>query len=162
MAYYRNILLDYIRTHYTHYDYCMMVDLDLAGPISRDGLAHSLGYNRWDIITANGLANKGLDKKGTSLSYYDMLAYVDYNSEIPPIYNSITWFLKSNTLITYKKWNRGEPLHRVKSAFSGCAIYKMNVINDRRNYYSGEHCEHIIFHTRCISNGYDKIYLNPR
>lgn len=164
MSYFRNQMLDYIRTNLYHFDFVLFIDWDLRGNISMDGFATNFGYleqgYHWDAMTAMGLCGKILDKKGTKLSYYDTLAYVPFGKK--PIkqgyWNSL---IRTTKIHNMNIPQRGTPPIQVMSAFGGAGLYQMDVILNKNIYYSGEYCEHIMFHKRMIEHGYDKIFINP-
>lgn len=114
------------------------------------------------MMSANGLVHKILDRTGEKLTYYDSFAFVDINTDKMDSHSNYVSELYKTHYITknYTK-HRGEPPFKVKSAFCGCTIYEMSTIMDKRNYYTGEVCEHISFHFRMISNGYTGLYINP-
>ena len=158
MITYRNKLLNYIKNNYNHFDIVCMIDLDITGPISIDGIAHSFGkYNNWDSITANGIS--GITFTLGQQYYYDLIAYKDNNLDINNnIFDIISIFYKLNTI------KIGKELLKVKSAFGGMELIKMYIINNNINYTPIDNnykCEHIIFHENMIRNNYSNIYINP-
>lgn len=155
MAKYRNRLLDWIKPRYSDYDFLLMQDMDLGGPISLNGLAHSFSYDDFDAITANGVASKPFSH-GTDLWYHDWYALLEWGMR------PRQWPFEECIKYTFlKQFRRGEPLFHVQSGFGGCAIYPMNKIMGRNIRYKGLFCEHIMLHQNMIEKGMKKIYVNP-
>ena len=166
MADYRNRILSYIKNNFSSYDCVSMIDFDIKGPINIDGVAYSFGiYENWDSISANGLTGVTLTL-GYPI-YYDTLAYEDDD------YGNNNWKnnfninrISDNYLIVNKlaKKSIGEFPIRVKSAFAGLALYKMDVLNSGVNYTPENliyKCEHKIFHDNMRNNGFSRIFINP-
>jgi hypothetical protein len=159
MTDYRNRSLDYVRRHFQHFDCLCVLDLDIKGPISMDGLANSFGYwNSWDTISAFGM-------NGIALSmgrpvYYDLIAYKDHQLDINERKSDvIPLVMKTNS------YQVGTPPVRVASGFAGLALYKMSIINAGVNYSpkDGQYttCEHITFNKNVSDAGFKNIYMNP-
>ena len=158
MINYRNKLLDYIKNNYSYFDVVCMVDLDIRGPISIDGIAHSFGtYNQWDCVSAIGL--NGITLSAGQPYYYDFIAFKDEKYDINKnLLHVIPIYLKM------KKHKIGDDLIKVKSGFAGLELIKMDVILQNINYtpQDGKYiCEHIIFHNNMIKNNFNNIYINP-
>jgi hypothetical protein len=158
MADFRNRLLRAIRERNQEADCVCMMDLDIVGPISMDGVAHSFGlYEDWDSIS--GYGKTGLVVTGGMSVYYDYLAYKDEKFDINQNKSHIVpIFLKC------LKHKRGDMPFKVLSGFAGIAFYKMHVINAGVTYTpkDGKYiCEHIILHNNMIDMGFDRIYINP-
>lgn len=160
MAEFRNRSLDHIRQTHPTFDLLLVVDLDLAGPISRDGLVTSLTYEDWDAMSAVGLANPPVGS-AEWLVYYDSLALVPFGER-----RNHTTYLgqlrRSIKTIMTAVPDRGSPPIRVNSAFAGCCLYRLRplVENPTVRYY-GRGCEHVTFHASMAFNGHDRIYINP-
>lgn len=160
MADYRNRTITYILKHFNDFDCVAVMDLDIKGPISVDGIANSFGYyGEWDSISAYGI-------NGITLSmgrgiYYDLIAYKDKDYDINQNrFHVIPIMIK--TAILNK---RGYTPFKVKSGFAGMALYKMDVFKNGITYSpldgEGYTCEHVMIHNNMIQKGYDKIYINP-
>jgi len=160
MADFRNRTVNDVRKNYSNFDYVLVLDWDITGPISFDGVATCFFYKDWHAMTAYGVVGSPIDKSGSSLSYYDSLAYVPLNKK--PVKLNYLSLAKQ----TYKTWSLGikdrsqEPI-KVQSGFSGCAIYPIYVWLDNSVQYAGYHCEHVAFHFSMIKAGYSNIYINP-
>lgn len=158
MVKFRNKLLDYIKKKYSYFDVICMVDLDISGPISLDGIAHSFGnYDIWDAISAYGI--NGITLTAGQKYYYDLIAYKDHKYNINNnISDAIPIFFNMN------KKTIGDDLIKVESGFAGLELIKMKIILNDINYTPLDNnyiCEHIIFHNNMISKGYKNIYINP-
>jgi hypothetical protein len=159
MVFYRNKVLNNIKK-YNDFDCFCIIDLDLGGPISIDGIAHSFShYKDWDAISANGL--NGITLSLGQPVYYDYLAYKDDKIDTEKTkLDYLTMFYEVN------KFKVGDPIKKVQSGFAGMSFYKMEILTKDKdiNYTPSNDvykCEHIIFHENMIKNGYDKIYINP-
>ncbi len=154
LAGYRNKYLELLREHPLHPDFTIIMDTDLEGGISFDGVADSFGQSGWDVIGSNGLSvwhgierRTGLQRSG--LLHFDAWAFRNYGQpEALP-------YLQVNSLL----FRRGEPLVPVSSAFGGMAVYRTEALTSAR--YTGEDCEHVPLHLQIRENGFDRIFLNP-
>lgn len=159
MCNYRNRVLDYARNKYSDFDCVGMLDLDIEGFISCDGIAHSFGcWDEWDSISAFGLMGNCLTL-GQPF-YYDSLAYDDGEYAMAKVgWHCIPAFFK---LLKYK---RGDSIFPVLSGFCGMALYKMKVFNDDRVNYTPVdghyYMDHNILHDNMRLFGYDRIFVNP-
>ncbi len=157
MVFYRNKVLKKIKK-YNDFDCFCIIDLDLGGPISIDGIAHTFShYKDWDAISANGL--NGITLSLGNPIYYDYLAYKDDNIDTEKRkLDYLPMFYQVN------KFKVGDSIKKVKSGFAGMSFYKMEILDKDIDYTPSNNvykCEHIIFHENMIKNGYDKIYINP-
>lgn len=147
MAYYRNKYLNYILSCKMDPDYLIIVDTDLSGGYSYEGIMNSLGFEEdWTAIGSNGLIYRGTET--IERLYFD------------------TWALR-----TLGSWNdvcgedanrlrleRGEEPEKVFSCFGGLAIYKYPRIQGMR--YNASDCDCVTLHKQIINSG-GNIYLNP-
>jgi hypothetical protein len=154
MADCRNKLMDLITTR--DFDYTIIIDTDLDGGYSYDGLAHTFSFANWHFIGANGLIYKSNAEGKIRRLYYDSWAFRHIN----------VISAHSDHDINLLQLNRGEPLLKVDSCFGGIGVYR----NDA--YFSGvryghinvlgeAECEHVILHQRMKRAGYNDIYMNP-
>jgi len=158
MVKYRNKLLDHIKKYYNNFDVICMIDLDMAGPIDINGIAHSFGnYDSWDSISAYGV--NGITFTAGQPYYYDLIAYKDEKYDINKnIIDIIPIYYNMN------KKKVGDDLIKVRSAFAGLELIKMKIILDNIDYTPTDNnyiCEHIIFHNNMIKNNYNNIFINP-
>ena len=158
MALYRNQYLNYIKQNLSHFDYTMVLDMDIEGLYNDDGIFHSLSFNNWDMIAVNGRFQLP-GTLGNITMMYDALAFISLNGEFMEklnIYDAITKFLQMNESINSCKTK----LLPVTSAFNGIALYKMDSFI-KGKYNSFFCCEHIDFHKSIIDKGSNKFYINP-
>ena len=152
MAKFRNKYLEYISTmDHNQFTHVIVADMDMRLGYSLEGVAHTFSFEDWDMVACNGLdVHDGL--------YYDPLAFSNEVGErvhkhSPVIGNCA---LKRSDL----KFQKGScTLIPVKSAFAGCAIYEKGAILSSR--YAGTDCEHICLHDNMITNGFDRLFINP-
>ncbi|MFA9472604.1 MAG: glycosyltransferase, partial [Deltaproteobacteria bacterium] len=154
----RNALIEAIEAE-APTDFIAMVDGDLEGPISLDGVAHTVavleGDSELSAVAAFGLNNwVGLDATLPFLgySYYDPLAFRERRWERTASDAAIRWRLRDV--------RRGDPLIPVKSAFAGCAIYRPSAIRGLRYELDGKDCEHVGFH-RALADRGGRLGINP-
>jgi hypothetical protein len=162
MADLRNRCLQEIHKNYSSFDYFMMVDLDLEGPISVDGLASCFYYKDWNMMSAFGAISKPITN-GKKLCYYDAMAYVGLK-EKPRKFTRTRLVIKAIQAFFIKPFpSRESEPERVLSAFGGCAIYDMKPfrMNPDSLLYSGGTCEHVTLHQKMVKAGYDKLYICP-
>lgn len=148
LAHFRNRYLQQIKEdkEYATFDFVIVVDMDLKGGWSNDGIATSFARLDWDIVAANSIGYHNLRK-----TYYDMFALLPKN------------IFKNGFVykIFGEGWqlHRGDPLIRIQSGFGGLALYRKEAIMSRQ--YSGSIegervCEHISLNTdnslRCFLN----------
>ena len=145
-----------------HFDYIILIDLDLSGGWSYEGICNSFGYEGWDFIGSNGLLygtvdeNNNITEEGDPTTvgfgkvYYDTWAYREIGH---------TGVMDSEE-IGHKDFKRGEPMKRMVCCFGGLGIYPYNVAKCGAKY-DGPDCEHLHFHLDLINRGYSRMYLNP-
>ena len=136
------------------FDYIIVVDTDLEGGWSYDGIAHTFGQNGWDFVGSNGLVyvRRTVQHCISPIyiqRYYDAWAFRHLNHPVA----------HPNSLINMLNVFRGEPMMPVLSAFGGVGIYTSTAFLS--SYYSGEDCEHVSFHQRMAMRGYPRIFMNP-
>lgn len=157
MAQFRNYYLQVVQNKFSDFDYMMIVDMDLKGPWSNDGIAHTVAQKEWDAVAAFGL-HSFPGTAGMVLTVYDALAYVSKEGSYTDPQDFVINYFKMNfyDLLGIQK---GDPMIPVKSAFSGFALYKINSI--KGSSYFGNICEHIGLHKQMAQNGHDKLFINP-
>lgn len=158
MVEYRNRIIERVRKNYLDYDDIITFDLDIRGPWSLDGIAHSFGKEReWDMVTAYGLS--GICLSGGIPMYYDIIAYTDDNNDV---FKNIFHFFKIVYKMTFPK-NKQNELISCNSAFAGLSICKMDVIRKGVNYTPQDNnykCEHIIFCDNMRKTGFKRVKIN--
>ncbi len=150
MATYRNRYLEHIREQQYQFDYLIVFDLDIPLGFSYDGIAHSFGYENWDLVGSNGILVPPYGDPIPNPIFYDAFAFRP-KGNIPP---------KSLQKINALQFQRGEELVPVDSVFGGLTIYRAAGILAGAQY-SGEDCEHVMLHQWLRENGFDKQFLNP-
>lgn len=162
-AKYRTELQNYIRDHFSHYDYVILFDTDFLD-LSIDGIFNSFGWIKSKDIDA--MAGYSYSFKNSNGLYhiwnYDSWAYREtlwQDLESSPLYPdlqpypSMAWF-------GYKVFPRGSDIIKVKSAFGGSAIYKTNVYLDGK--YGHDDCDHVTFHKSILDKRKEfKLFANP-
>ena len=160
MVDYRNRLITYIKDYYSDYDCVCFLDLDIKGPISIDGVAHTFGnYGTWDSVSGFGVT--GISLLFGYPVYYDILAFNDGNL----LFDEQNVLF--NTPFVVKKLNKcqiGDDLIPVLSGFCGMAFYTMDVINSGVDYTPKDNiykCEHLIFHDNMRHKNFNNIFIDP-
>ncbi len=148
--------------HKYNYDVVAIIDCDLAGPFSNDGIANSISHfnqNSYDVLFANGLYSQ----IGTfyfphlGWTYYDIMPVV----LIDQIRNTDgTYQNKRNRLDLVMK--RGESPFPVISAFGGIGLYRGSIFKKGKYQYipNKKVCEHITLHEQLYRDKY-KLGINP-
>lgn len=151
MARYRNICRNYIVQHYADWPYTMVVDMDLPGGWSYDGLANSFGHNHWDFIGSNGLLdiNPPRGRGNRRTVYYDAWAFRSFGRPEPHEAQEV------NPMV----FKRGQLLLPVFSCFGGLGLYTTQAMV--KCEYRGGDCEHVPFHNQMRSLGMNRMFLNP-
>lgn len=149
MARYRTRCQDAVRATCPDYDFTIVVDLDVAGGWSEEGVANTFGHDGWDFVGANGLIyrREGLDFN--ALRQYDMWA-LRFDEALTP--------LPTRDAHRYR-FRPGEPLVPVTSCFGGMGIYSMRAYLAGR--YAAADLEHAEFHRELRRRGFRRFFLNP-
>lgn len=129
----------------------IVIDLDLPGGWSYDGIASSFGVptETWDFMGSNGLLLRDYGGKSNVLVYFDVWAFRPHGSDAP----------QRPEVINPKRWRRGEDLVPVNSCFGGLGIYRSQAFE--RCSYDGSDCEHVPFHRKMREAGMGRIFMNP-
>lgn len=149
MAYYRQQCHHVISEQFPNFDDVMLVDTDLIGGWSFDGVAHTYAQTHWDFVGANGIIYRRRGLRPNQLAQYDAWAFRN-----TPDFRPLT--TKEVNRMLYQ---RGQPLQFVYSCFGGVGIYRMEAYLAGR--YEGTDVEHVTFHQELHRQGYAKTYLNP-
>ena len=149
MARYRTRCQDAVRALCPEYDFTIVLDLDVAGGWSEDGVANSFGYDGWDFVGSNGLIYRREGLEFNALRQYDMWA-LRFDDALTP--------LPTRDARRYL-FRPGEPLVPVTSCFGGLGIYRMEAFQAGR--YEPSDCEHVTFHRSLIEAGFGRLFLNP-
>lgn len=146
----RNEYRNYLLGHLPDVHFVVVVDTDLAGGFSYDGLAHTLAQNDWDVVGSLGL----YERLGTALpkphfAHADLWAFRPADAQAA---DELAQKLSSDP-------TRGKALVPVDSAFGGLAVYRREVFVAAP--YGGEDCEHVVFHNHLRAAGFSRQFLSP-
>jgi glycosyltransferase involved in cell wall biosynthesis len=138
----RNRYLDHLNG-----EYVIVVDMDLRGGWSLDGIASTFAETGWDAVASNSIGYHNLRR-----SYYDVAALR------PRTVLKDGWSYR----VFGEGWQlrRGDPMIPVESAFGGLCVYRREVFLSRR--YAGASggvpaCEHLALN----ADGRLRFFLNP-
>lgn len=149
MAFYRARCQDSIRKNYARFDNVMLIDTDLVGGWSYDGVAHTFAHDGWDFVGANGIIYRRQWMNPNAFVQYDAWAF-RRDTEFTPI---------TTKEVNHILYRRGQPLQPLCSSFGGVGLYAMEP------YLAGEYrqgeCEHVTFHQSLHEQGFSSTYLNP-
>lgn len=150
MAVYRNKCREYIIAHFPEYDNVILVETDLPGGWSYDGILHTFGLREpWHMVGSNGMIFKTWNGVIDRPLQFDVWAFRWPDS----------WTAQRNTQINPRYWPRGDPLVPLNSCFGGLGVYVMDAMF--KSGYDGTDCEHVPFHRGMKEAGLDRIYMNP-
>lgn len=149
MARYRTHCQDAVRAICPDYDFTIVIDLDVAGGWSEEGVASTFGQEGWDFVGANGLIYRREGFDFNALRQYDMWA-LRFDEAMTP--------LPTQDARRYR-FRRGEPLVPVTSCFGGLGIYSMSAYLAGR--YAAADLEHAEFHRELRRQGFKRLFLNP-
>lgn len=149
MASYRDRCHREILRRHRHFDVVIVLDMDLVGGWSEDGVANTFGHDAWDVTGSNGLIYRRRGFAVNEVRQYDTWAYREDDSPRP----------LAPALVSPLVPERGEPPIPVGSCFGGLAVYRMDAFAAGR--YAGHDCEHVTFHRSLRDRGFGRIFLNP-
>ena len=163
---YRNKYLDYIKNFY-HYDYLCVLDLDVKGGWSYDGIKDAIFTLERDITYGC------VSSYGILSDYHNIENLESINQSNYLMYDSFAFRpigVRGIHMLNTSRFNsiifkRGEDPIEVNSNFGGMAIYKMHTIKDKiykaRQFKEGfVDPDHVVFNEQIINDGY-KIILDP-
>ena len=149
MATYRRRCQEQVLGSCSRFDHTLIIDLDILGGWSVDGIANSFGHPGWDFMGSNGLVYR---RRGLTMNeprQYDTWA-LRFDDALTPL---------STVVAGGMVYSRGEPPVRVTSCFGGLGIYTMDAY--RAGRYSTDDLEHATFHREMIAAGFGQLFLNP-
>lgn len=155
MAQIRNKTADFAQEHFSNFDFIIVLDMDLRGGFSQNGVLNSFGYSGWwDVITANGLDLQ-------AQYYYDMAVFYEKGdfSESCIEQRSGSNYASIKSGFQRPRYDCGELPFAIGSGFGGLAIYKNSAFKESR--YSAELCDHASFHKLLWEKGFNRIFVNP-
>lgn len=149
MARYRNRYLDVVKSEFADFTHAIVLDTDLKGGWSLDGLADTFGHDAWDFVGSNGIIFKRLKRDWNVPVQYDAWAFrLDDKMTPLPVH-----------AVNAMQWQRGQPLVPVTSCFGGLGVYRMPALLAAG--YDGWDSEHVPLHQQMRQNGDDRLFLNP-
>lgn len=166
----RNIYVDYIKNNFSNYDFMMVFDFDIVGKIYKDGLKDSFAhfYKNRNIngITANGVRNVS----NNISRYYDTFAI--FSEFSPSCFNDAKEKKLDEEIMLEKEYVPSKikdafsfrpeyGLIKVKSAFAGLGIYRIDKIIDKDASYD-LWCDKITCEHTALSESLGEIYINSK
>ncbi len=149
MAEYRNRCQQEVADRWSDFDCVCVLDMDLIGGFSYDGIAHSFGCQPWDFVGSYGIIYQRQKLDLNRSLHYDVWAFRRHGS-----YEEL-----DGTEGNLMSWQRGDMLEPVYSCFGGLGLYRMPAWLSAR--YSGGDCEHVGLHREMRKHGHDRQYFNP-
>jgi hypothetical protein len=150
MARIRNRCRERVVNDYANFDHVIVLDMDLPGGWSYDGIAHTFSCDDWDFVGSYSLLQRLGGKPGEPpFDHFDVWAF-------RPAHGTAARRLVDHTKL---QLDRGDPLLPVESCFGGLGVYRMACM--QAGEYDGGDCEHVVFHRRLRSLGFDRQFLNP-
>jgi hypothetical protein len=127
----------------------ILLDTDLHGGWSYDGVANTYGHIGWDFVGAYGLIFRRVGWAPNRLAHYDAWAYR----------KDLAFTPLTTKQVNAIHFRRGEPLQAVSSCFGGLGVYTMPAYLAGR--YDGWDVEHVTFHRELHRRGFGRTFLNP-
>lgn len=150
LAEYRNQYLEYTRQHYADFESVIVVDTDLRGGWSYDGIAHTFGHDHWDFTGSYGVLKRCRTRPNRrELLHFDAWAFRATHCPTP----------RPSSSINRMTFERGSPMTSVASCFGGLGVYRMPAFLVAR--YGGRDCEHVVLHDKMKNAGFQRLFLNP-
>jgi hypothetical protein len=149
MARYRKRCQEEVLDQCRSFDAAIVIDFDIQGGFSIDGIASTFGHTGWDFVGANGLICRRDGWKMNALRQYDTWA-LRFDADLTPL---------STREAAMYVYDRGAPLVPVTCCFGGLGIYAMEAY--AAGSYSEDDLEHATFHRSMIGAGHSKLFLNP-
>lgn len=149
MAFYRGRCRERVLERCAGFDAVIIVDFDVQGGFSIDGIASSFGWPGWDFVGSNGLICRRDGLRMNALRQYDTWA-LRFDQALTPLSTATAGGIV---------YDRGGPLVPVTSCFGGLGIYAMDAY--RAGSYAGGDLEHANFHRSLIASGHERLFLNP-
>ncbi|HYQ16795.1 MAG TPA: hypothetical protein VEQ58_13580, partial [Polyangiaceae bacterium] len=158
MARLRNALCEHFERA-SSTDFVAVIDGDLEGPISLEGLAHAVALMAEprgpDAVAALGVNNW--------LGFPLLVPFVGYGYYDPIAFRERGWERTlADAQVRYRLagLRRGDEPLPVKSAFAGLALYRAASFNGLRYDESTDDCEHVGFHRALAERG-GQLVLDP-
>ena len=136
---------------YADYDYVIVLDTDLMGGWSYDGIAHTFGHQDWDFVGSYGLLQRA-DRRADGFPYVHFDTWAFHPAE-----STAARQLTNFGDLTLR---RGDPLLPVDSCFGGLGVYRSACLLECA--YAGDTGgEHAVLHQHMKRAGFDRLFLNP-
>jgi hypothetical protein len=157
----RNMYLD-AATEFSDADYLIVIDLDLLGGWSYDGIYNSFGYDDWSAMTANGIMYITQVLRGPSGQ--------ESKEKVRRMFFD-TWTFrplgdpKFRGFATYESYHvdKSDKPIQILSNFNGLGIYDYNTINSiEYKPYALDgtvSCEHVYVNQKIVEGG-GKVFIN--
>jgi hypothetical protein len=149
MAHYRRRCQELVLARCGQFDATIIIDLDILGGWSLDGIASTFGSRDWDFVGANGLVFRRHGLEPNHVRQYDTWA-LRFDADLTPLPTA-----SAGGIV----FGRGEPLVPVTSCFGGVGVYTMDAF--RAGRYATDDLEHATFHRAMIAGGFPRLWLNP-
>lgn len=158
MALLRNALLEQHES-LPETDFLAVLDGDLEGPVSRDGVWHSI-----DCLSEPG-GPQGVTALGVNnyLGVPALIPFVGYGYYDPIAFRERGWqrnLPDAAVRLRLANLRRGDEPLAVNSAFAGLAIYRSASVQGLRYDPELDDCEHVGFH-RALASRRGRLVLNP-
>jgi len=163
MSAFRNMYLQYVKNNFSTFDFMIVYDIDIVGPMNIDGLLTSFSsVNEWDVMCANGITPLP-GTCGVVYNHYDPLAIIDLDDAYDELRNAgMLKMVQHHAKIMFDRRFFGEKLIPFKSAFGGCTMYKISSLLHDDVYYAPNYkCEHVYLHKKLADHGYTRLFVNP-
>jgi hypothetical protein len=163
MSRFRNMYLNYVKKNLIDFDFMMVYDIDISGPVHVDGLLTSFASpNEWDVMCANGLSPIP-GTCGLMYQYYDEVSLINPDENYEGLKHATMIDLITRYIDrVFDRRYSGEELIPLKSAFGGYTIYKIpSMLHDDVLYLPEYKCEHIYLHKKLADHGYGRLFINP-
>jgi hypothetical protein len=149
MAAYRAACQAVVRKDFGEHQFVAVIDTDLEGGWSHDGIASTFGYSDWDFVGSNGLIYRRSGFRINATMHYDAWAYRD----------SLDYRPMDTKTVNRIEYHRGEPMVPLPCCFGGLGLYRMPAY--LAGEYSGGDIEHVSFHRSIRNCGFDRTFINP-
>lgn len=155
LAFYRERYRKHLTEVFPLVDYVIVVDTDLRGGWSYQGVATSFSYTNWSVIGSNGISF--IPKKYAALPTKTVYRQVHFDAwAFRPLGKpDVQHFQAINNMQN----ERHTSLIPVESCFGGLAVYEADTFQKAR--YDGFDCEHVPFHQAIKSCNTKGIFMNP-
>ena len=151
MAYYRRQCHREICQRFGNFDNVVLVDMDLEGGWSFDGVANTFGKNEWDFVGSNGVIYRRHRLDLNRLVHFDAWAYRTDEAFSP----------KTTAEVNALSHVRGESMVPVTSCFGGLGVYRMDAFQAGEYDEHATDMEHVPFHRSMRNRGFGRTFLNP-